>query len=295
MKTDAESHKALAIHLAGSLRDARRNYRRRLKRCRKKFSEKAVHDLRVETRRLLALMDFLEAAHCDGSPGRTKEILKQHLDAFDELRDTQVQLRLLKPLWPEFPEAKPLRKLLQHHERRLIKQVRKKVLRARQRRLTRKLKELEKQICGASTSKPTAAGRRMVAASLRDSFNQVVSLRRKIRGTDPAAIHKLRVAFKRFRYLSELLQPFLPWLTQERMRRIRKFQASAGDIQDLEILLAKLDQFVQEKGMPSAMLERLRGELFRRKALVLDLFMERMDDLPEFQPEDPARKTSGAT
>ena len=145
-----ESQKILAVHLAGSLRAARRNYRRRLKRCRKKFSEKAVHDLRVETRRLLALLDFLEAARFDDAPGKTRKILKQRLDAFDELRDMQVHLQLLKPLWPEFPEAMPLRKLLKRHEQRLIKQTRKKVLGTRPGRLARKLKELEQQICDPS-------------------------------------------------------------------------------------------------------------------------------------------------
>lgn len=293
MKTECQD--ALAVHLAGSLRDARRNYRRRLKRCRKEFSEKAVHDLRVEKRRLLALLDFLEAARFDGAPGKTRKILKQRLDAFDELRDTQVQLQLLKPLWPEFPEAKPLRKLLQRHEQRLIKQTRKKVLGTRQGQLTRKLKELEQQIRDVPTPKRKTDDRRIAAATLRDSFDRVVSLRRSIRGDDPAAIHRMRVAFKRFRYMSELLQPFLPWLTKERIRRMRKFQASAGDIQDLEILLAKLAQFVQEKEGPAATLEKLRSELSRRKGLALDFFMKRIDDLLEFQPEGPARKTPGTT
>jgi CHAD domain-containing protein len=293
MKT--ESHDALAVHLARSLRDARRSYRRRLKRCRKKFSEKAVHDLRVETRRLLALLDFLEAAHFDGAPGKTRKILKQRLDAFDELRDTQVHLQLLNRLWPEFPEAKPLRKLLRRHEQRLIKQTRKKVLGTRQGQLTRKLKELEKQIRDTSTSKPKTADQRIATATLRDSFDRVVSLRRRIRGDDSAAIHRMRVAFKRFRYMSELLQLFLPWLTKERIRRMRKFQASAGDIQDLEILLAKLDQFVQEKEVPAATLGKLRSELSRRKEQALDSFGERIDDLLEFRPGSPAHKTPATT
>ena len=45
----------LAIHLAESVRSARRRYRKRLARCQEKFSEKAVHDLRIDTRRILSL------------------------------------------------------------------------------------------------------------------------------------------------------------------------------------------------------------------------------------------------
>ena len=290
MKTNSKFQVDLAIHLASSLRDARRNYRRRLKRCRQKFSEKAVHDLRVETRRLLALLDFLEAAQFNGTPGKTRKTLKQRLDAFDELRDTQVQLQLLKPLWPEFPEAKPLRKLLRRHEQRLIKQTCKNVRGTRPGQLTRKLKQLEKQIRDVSATKPKTDDRRIAVTTLRDCFDQVAGLRRRIRGRDPAAIHRMRVAFKRFRYMSELLQPFLPGLTNERIHRMRKFQAAAGDIQDLEILLAKLDQFVQEREVPAASLKKLRGELSRRKKLALDLFMERIDDLFEFQPAETAKQ-----
>jgi len=46
----------LATHLAESVCAARCCYRKRLARCQKKFSEHAVHDLRTETRRILARM-----------------------------------------------------------------------------------------------------------------------------------------------------------------------------------------------------------------------------------------------
>jgi CHAD domain-containing protein len=291
VKTECQN--TLAIHLAKSLREARHNYRRRSKQCRKNFSEKAVHDLRVETRRLLALLDFLEAAHLESPQDKTRKLLKKRLDAFDELRDTQVQLQLLKPLWPGFPEAKPLRKLLRRHEQRFIKQIRKKVLDARQGHLTQKFKELEKQIRDGSITKTD--DQRIVAAALRNSFGQLAGLRNKIHGDDPAAIHKMRVAFKRFRYTSELLQPFLPWLTDERIRRMRKFQSAAGDIQDLEILLARLAQSVEEKELSSATMKKLRSELLRRKKRALDFFRERIDDLFKFKPERPADKTPGTT
>jgi hypothetical protein len=40
--------------LTGALQAQWKRYRKKLKRCQQKFSEKAVHDSRVETRRLLA-------------------------------------------------------------------------------------------------------------------------------------------------------------------------------------------------------------------------------------------------
>ena len=49
----------LARHLAELLHRVGRRYRKRLARCQKHFSEEAVHELRVETRRALALLDLL--------------------------------------------------------------------------------------------------------------------------------------------------------------------------------------------------------------------------------------------
>src|ERR1044072_2437123 len=135
-----------STHLAECLRRSRLDYRLRLKRCRKELSEKAVHDLRVETRRLLAMLDFLGPARFSSGTKKLRTCLKKRLDAFDDLRDTQVHLQLLKPLRKKLPEIKPLRKWLRRHERSFIKHARKKILHGRERKLSQRLKELEQRV-----------------------------------------------------------------------------------------------------------------------------------------------------
>ncbi len=49
----ARSSTSLATLLASRVKAERRRYRKRLERGRREFSENAVHDLRVENRRLL--------------------------------------------------------------------------------------------------------------------------------------------------------------------------------------------------------------------------------------------------
>jgi len=291
VKANTEIQAALASHLAKSVHDARRGYRKRLKQCQKKFSRKAVHDLRVETRRLLAMLEFLEALHFKDSPEKTAKMLKKRLDALDNLRDTQVQLSLLKPLWTDFPEARPLKKSLQRCERRLIKRGPRK-LKGRN-GLAKRLKDLEKELCGSGLALPTSATDDPGLAALRNCFQRAVALRRRIRRNNPATIHKMRVAFKRFRYLSELLQPLLPQITPEQLRRMRKYQGLAGDIQDLEVLLARLKCLVDEKKLSEPAVKRLRLELQARKKRALDFFMNRMDELFQFQPDEPAKAMCG--
>ena len=48
-------------HLGQSLASQGKRYRKRLKRCQEHFSEEAVHQSRVETRRLLATVELLAA------------------------------------------------------------------------------------------------------------------------------------------------------------------------------------------------------------------------------------------
>jgi CHAD domain-containing protein len=276
-----------AVDLAETLDVARKNYCRCLKRCRKRISDKSVHKLRVETRRLLAWLDFSELARLGCSPEKIRKNLKNGLDAFDDVRDTHVELQLLKPLWPDFPEAKPFKKFLKRHEQKLIKCAQKKLSGASIRKISRQLKDLEKEICNAARS--TASVESAAADALRMSFAQVATLRRNIRGRDVAAIHKMRVAFKRFRYMSELLQPFLPWVTDEQINRMRKFQSAAGDVQDLEILLGRIQKLIRKKKFTADCVRSLQTEIARRKKRALDFFLNRADDLFKFQPPPKIR------
>ena len=56
-----ESVRDVPAYLEGTLDKRWRRYRKAFDRCRKEFSEDSVHQLRVETRRLLALLDLLDS------------------------------------------------------------------------------------------------------------------------------------------------------------------------------------------------------------------------------------------
>jgi hypothetical protein len=139
--------------------------------------------LRVETRRLLAMLDFLEAARFSSETIKLRKSLKKRLDVFDDLRDTHVHLQLLKSLRKNFGEAKPLKKWLQRHEQMFIKHAPEQALHSGQRKLSQRLKELEQQISAMNLSE------RSVADVLQKSFAMVLRLHGGIRERDTAAIH----------------------------------------------------------------------------------------------------------
>lgn len=275
----------LAAHLAASVCDARHRYRKCLARCQKKFSEKAVHNLRIETRRILALIDLLATLHVEGPLKKLRKTFKKRLDAFDDLRDTHVQQVLLKPLWKDFPEAHTLKKHLRKCEKKLVDGLSGEIQTMKSRKLNRQLKEMEQALAESAKHPPVGRSTPMAQMLLGGAFRRVMVLRRLIRKNQPATIHRTRVAFKRFRYTAELLQPFLPQATPELLARMKQFQSAAGDIQDLSVLLSRLDKDVQRGELHANSVKKLRAELSRLERSAIDAFMERLGELRNFEPD----------
>ena len=82
----------LASRLDRTFKSAWRSYRRAFKRCQKKLSRATVHQLRVETRRLLALVDLFDPLLAGQAADRVSRPLKQPFKTSGRLRDTQVML-----------------------------------------------------------------------------------------------------------------------------------------------------------------------------------------------------------
>jgi CHAD domain-containing protein len=276
----------LAGHLAEGVRSARRRYRKRLECCQKKFSEKAVHDLRIDTRRILALLDLLEALRFGGSLAKLRKTFKKRLDAFDDLRDTHVQRVLLKPMWEKFPEARDFKKHLRKCEKQLECEMSRHIKTVKSGKLNRCLKDLEKCLRQCATRPATGASGPQSQLLLGGAFRRVLVLRRQIRRSVPKTIHRLRIAFKRFRYTAELLQPFLPDITDSRLQHMKDFQDAAGNIQDVAVLLERIEKDIKHDQISAACVKNLRRELSRCEQRAIDALMERVPELMNFEPKD---------
>ena len=96
-------------------------------------------------------------------------------------------------------------------------------------------------------------------------------------------IHRLRVAFKKFRYMVESLQPLLDGISRRRLDQLHDFQTRMGEIQDAEVLRQALNKFETKTGiLQGRFLEALR----RRQAKLTDGFIGVADQLFTFWPLD---------
>src|SRR5262245_12949465 len=111
------------VLLLDSLNDRWKTFRAELKRCQKQFSEAAVHDLRVATRRLLSTLDLLASVHPNARLRQARRALKGQLDMFGPLRDVQVQLLTVDKMLAAFPELKGFYDFLVQRERKLVRRL----------------------------------------------------------------------------------------------------------------------------------------------------------------------------
>ena len=244
-----------------------------------------MHELRVETRRLLAWLDLcaplLPASTVRSAYRRGRRLLK----LFAPLRDTQVQLQLVERQLQTFPVLADFRRKLARHERRLLARAEHKLRRFKVATLMDRLDAVGRGLRRAFAN--PAAARASVTAVQREAqaaFAETIARRQAVEADDPATVHRLRVAFKRLRYTLELLTPVLPRINAAMPRRMRAYQTRMGELQDHEVLRRNLEEFAARQPARARKLDRFRSAVARQQTRRLQRFLARADPLPDFRP-----------
>jgi CHAD domain-containing protein len=270
--------------LEASLKFQWKRYRRRLRRCQNKFSEEAVHESRVETRRLVSLLGLLGPFMPGGRARKIERMLKRHLDTFNDLHDTQVQALAVGKMLRSFPSASAFHAYLLVRERRLTRSARKGIKRVKTRRLGKLIGR-----CGAEVEarrkevapKAAVAG---ITGTVHRAFMRTDQLKRRIDPRDAKTIHCTRVAFKRFRYMMEALAKYLPGAKKKLLERMRHYQTMMGDIQDAEVLLQGLDKYLRKQGLEPVRMRAFHQALLRRRQELIRAYLPVAGRLSEFWP-----------
>ncbi len=270
-------------HLGAALAGQWRRYRKRLKRCQRKFSAGAVHDSRIETRRLLATLELVAVFIPERKLKKLRRALKEHLDAFDPLRDTQVQLAGVESLRRALPAAKKFHRWLRQREVRYIRKARRAVKAVRTRRVGKRIAALEGELrrCRKKTAPVRAFA--MAQDAIQIAFARVIRLSRRVSAKDPQTIHRTRIAFKGFRYMVEALSPLLPAVTDKHRQVMHDYQSMMGDIQDLKVLLSALDEYIESEANARAA-QGLQAEFEQRREQLIRRYVNGDYKLQAFWP-----------
>jgi CHAD domain-containing protein len=276
---------AIGPCLAESLEQRWTSYRKELRRCQEEFSEDAVHELRVASRRLLAQFVLLSSVAPSTGLEKARSSLKRRIVALGDLRDTQVQLTFIDQHAGSFPELDPLRAWLRHREDRLVKSAAKKVNRFRTKKFGKWISAMTEDL---TASAGNVRARKQLASALAhtaaNAFAEVEKRRQAIDLADLGTIHQTRVAFKRFRYIMETLSPCVTGLTKRQLRTLAYYQRRMGIIQDLEVMKRCVERFVAEHKNTESALHPFRRYLRQRRTRALRSFLKSADRVFEFWP-----------
>jgi CHAD domain-containing protein len=267
--------------LAGSLDERWNVFLHQVARSRRRPSEAAIHDLRVATRRLMSLISMIESVVPNARLEKIRRQLRRHLKAFNDLRDIHVQILRARVLEKRFHSIRPFLTDLRVRERRLMREAGREVRSIRVPSLERVFaEELEGTLYLFGHSSTKAAGEAIFTGMGGRAFAAAVQRRQAIDPADSRSIHRFRVAFKRFRYTVEILQPRLGWAGKALMKQMNAYQTSMGEIQDLEVLTASIKSFAMRRGQMASLaclpVYQHLAEL-RRKAV--DDFLRNADQL----------------
>lgn len=219
-----------------------RTYRSKLKRCQTEPTEETVHDLRIATRRLLALIDLLRAIAPHPRLQKLRKTLKNQLDDLDDLRDTQVMLVETSESLEELPEIEPFQKFLYKRERRLLRSTAKAIKHFKYSGVKKRMDNVRKKIL---KQKLDTILNSLLLQTADDQFGAVIRCYQLLDPANPATIHRTRVSFKKFRYMVEIVHPLIPNYPENHFKLMHEYQGVMGDIQDMEVLLSTFEDFAE--------------------------------------------------
>jgi CHAD domain-containing protein len=260
------------------------NYRAELKNCRNEFTEEAVHDLRVATRRILALIQLLNSISPRPRLKKMSRAFKDQLDEFDDLRDTQVIRGELFGILQELPQLEEFELYLRAHEEQMLQDLHWKL----KQRDTSEIAGWIRKTRGSLEDETTDELESQILEAVDDAFLVVRQRLGWVDITRSSTMHRVRVVFKAFRYMVEIVQPLLSDFPPGILKQMNDYQTLMGNIQDAEVFAKTLGDFTGNVSLPDLDAVHRYYEKIRSEAI--SAFVHAMDQLHTFwrpAPDQP--------
>ncbi len=261
-----------------------KRYRSELKRCRAEFSNEAVHDVRIGARGLLSLIQLLNSISPRPRLQKLSRAFKDQLDEFDELRDTQVILAEFSETIQELPQLQKVQTYLLAVEENLLQTLRKKLKVIDLFDVSKRMRKTRESI--VSETKDDLVPQILQAVD--DAYLLTKQRHGWINPSQPATIHRVRIAFKGFRYMVEIIHPLLDGFPETNLEHMNDYQSLMGEIQDVEVIMQTLADLPSSAS--SFDLKSVRGYYEHRHTEATSAYMEKMNQLDEFwraAPDQP--------
>jgi CHAD domain-containing protein len=279
-----------AAELLSSFDNSWKDFSQTWKKARAKASEKSVHDLRVSTRRLIANLELARSLSQRDDISKLQRHFKKVLKGIGPLRDLQVQLETVAHLRQDGLVA-DFKRVLKRRENSEIKTLQLELTRGRKQRLAKKIKEVRGEFSRFFDSTTDAKIQRSIERVVNARRNELLKAERQFRRLQPLneeALHQVRLALKKLRYVLEAAQPVLKPSAKDLAREMQGFQQIIGDSRDLEILRAELEKWAKKRGKKIAIVPALETLNEKRESLIRK-FVESADQFEQLIRAEPTK------
>ena len=203
-------------------------------------SEEAIHDLRVSIRRVLAWIAVRDALlGPDRDLRAARSSLKALMSPLGKLRDAHVKRDLIRTILPKGDEPSYLYAVLVAGD---VRRWEEKVGRLLGRKSARRIRV---PLPTDRTGRGSGADASVAASRHLSMLTRAVRKHRKgaLDPSNPDALHRMRLAFKKYRYAWEVLEPLLPRAARNGGKRLHDFQTLLGTIHDCDVILVDVRSF----------------------------------------------------
>ncbi|GEM_PF-877822 len=239
-----------------------------LAKCCQKADVEAIHDLRVSIRRFNAAVDAIDFLHADDDVRKTKKELRKLMCPLGDLRDLHVQREWLRNLFcpADCAGINQYLKRLANKEGKISKKIEPVIAHFKPRQTA---SFVEEYLQNADADWPAVKIRSGIAGYLRKLHEELLSWENAATAEDDmAGTHKMRIAFKRYRYACEVALPFMRHTAKAEVAHLQSYQNLLGKIHDLDVLHEKLSAFAEKAKRTEwevTDLQRARDTLHLRK------------------------------
>jgi CHAD domain-containing protein len=124
-------------------------------------------------------------------------------------------------------------------EKRLLRKARKQIKQFEISTLMKRMEKIRTSL-EAHLARPEVEAELLQAVD--DAYAAAVKRYGQIDSTRSASIHRVRLAFKKFRYMVEIIHPALPEFPEDQLKRMHAYQSLMGEVQDAESFLNLLGE-----------------------------------------------------
>ncbi|MEN6295209.1 MAG: CHAD domain-containing protein [Chloroherpetonaceae bacterium] len=236
------------------------SYKEKLINCTRQMSDDNVHNLRVSSRRFLSVLNLYKPFYPTLYFSMISKMVKKNFKNMGRLRDVQVMVENCQLLKIQFPVIYDFINYLLTNEKKIITNFSQGITDININELDGMMYFL---IHILKYDFPEIKHNFSVfEIFLDDKLRSLRTLYNQITPTNSKTIHKFRIAVKKYRYVIEILQDFVPDYKQLYKRLVR-IQDRAGEIQDFAVMINEFEIFANKKGYATE-------ELNQQKANIID-------------------------